>query len=558
MANLFQEIEKLNHEQLVTELSVLDCVSVTNMAKTVTNRAVSKVFDMANYMLSAVTDNKLNYKGADSAKLLQYEKINAYMLKQTQELQNLYKEKIITRLSNLANIIPEASDDMLSVLVIEESAQLYRINECYTPYDKADMIHKAYAEQYIKHLHRYVKNLSLKEQKQLEEKIYSEIVKLPVDYRIRLKNTLCIPEFNRTEIGKAIQGARGKSVLAKLIEFIGYSAFDEVDVIISVTYDNVTDFNRPDRAVLAYVVWRLINFRGKGYRITDDVLPSYIISTDRPKEEKKEKEYLETAGEYNATKSELTRLRMEFEKDKKNYNEKLTFLNQLYSKRDGYKVKYEMETAGNQELEKYYNTAKAELDLYIDNNEVVDRKDARYKKLKEEFADISRKKKNAEKELMKLSTSIKTYFEEVKTTEAETDAIKNKLIMLEKRIDKLENNYANVMAKYERMSDFELYKLKTKWLTCFMELVFEENVLKNVVKDFNHAQIMNIERALKELIMTDDIMAYSNGRLKKKDSNLNYMTFVASEGNEGAIVFTKPMDSNKKAFIAAIVKNIKE
>lgn len=556
MANIFDEFKKFSDEELKYEIALLEAVNVSNIAKTVRDKTIGKIVDTTNRLLSKVADNRIEYSGTESLKAVVGEKMS-HMGKYTHEqLYDMLRDIIIAKISALVGTQALMSNDALNVAAIDEAAVLYKINENLTAYEKADIIHKKYNDSYVRQLYKMICSEDAASAKQTNEKIFEAISALPMDSRIRLKNTLCISEFSRKQIAKELRGTRGIRLMEHLIEFIGTDMFDTTKAVAFVTYESMTEFSRPERAVLAYVVWRAATFRNKGFGITDDCLPSYIVSTQREKENQREKEYMELCREHDSIKAQISQVRAERQEKQQAYNDRIQMLNDLYLKREDYKNKYEAALAANEEIKKNADTASAELNLYIDNRQNTDSKgrDRRLAEFREKLNACNRELKASNKELARLSASIREYFAKVNGLEEETKKLRENVKLLDEQADSLEKDYGAICKKYEYALEFEHYKLKTKWLTCFMDLVFEENVIRNVAKSFTHAKILNIERALTELCQAEDVLAYSKGSLKKSDSTLNYMTFVPAEGTVGMIVFTKPADSGKKAFIADITE----
>lgn len=558
MANLIDELDKFSHSQLCQELAIFDALTMSNMAKTITNKAVSTLFGFTNQLLSVVTESKVNYKGIDNTKKLVDEKKIGYLNYTKAQLMEEYKNRLVMKVGLSNEQKEHLSADLLSVKIIEESASIYRINENLTPYQKADMVHKCYEEDFVKQAHKILASQNATIQNTSNEEIYSAIVRLPVDYRIRLKNTLCVKEFSQAGIGAAIRSVGGKRIISQLIEYVGYEPFGEVDVITRILYDKMGEFNSPDKGILTYFVWRIINLRGKGYSITDDMLPSYVSTADRDREERKNKEFFEVKNAYDNMAKEIKTQKEQLERYKGVYEKNAVLIKGFYGEREKYREKYETLTKESLDVKKHLETAKAELELYEMSRADFDKTAPEYKKLKAEYDDYAKKDKVLDKDLLKLSQNVREHFTKVTKSENEMDELGKNIKDTGEGIRRLESEYEEITKKYNYTIEFELYKLKTKWLTYFADITFEENVINNVVRRFTKGQILNVERAIKEMLDIEDIMAYSNPKYKKQDSDLNYYTFMLSENNRGMIVFTKPTDTGRKVYIADIISDKKE
>ena len=310
MSNLFEEMRILGGDNLRNTVALIDTVSVGNIAKTVKDKAIGKIFNATNHLLSYVGDNRLTYSGKGELRDVVCEKAKEYKLMKDEQVLSALKEKVIFKLSQVADVNSGMSDDKLSVLLVDECARMFRVNDNLTPYEKIDRIFKIYDERYVKALYKILGNEDAVKAKETNERIFLAISALPVDLRIRLKNTLCLKEFSQNALSRELRGERGKRIISHLIEFIGVDVFDNVKAVTNITYEGLTEFTRPERMILAFFVWKIEYTRGRGFYITDDCLPSYIKSSQKEREDKKEKVYFALCSEYGGVLSRLEALEM--------------------------------------------------------------------------------------------------------------------------------------------------------------------------------------------------------------------------------------------------------
>jgi len=551
MANFLDEFRQFNNKELALIIALIDNIGIGNVAKLKANKTIGKILGVTNSIFEPFNGKPLEYSRIDDLAVDVRIKSLEYMEQNSEVLFDMLIKKVIVKLQASENVKLEK----LSLMAVYEAARLYKLDENLIPSLLCDNVYKKFKEEYINSIHKKLSREDAKAIKESDEKIFNSIIALSYNERTAIKNSLNIPDFSEKSISKSLRGPMGVRMIGILTGYIGYEIFDESNVLLDILYRSVTSVLSPERIIMAFLIFKAINKRGAFYTATDDQLPGYVFAREKGKEEQEEKEFRHLVCEYKEINNRIADIELAIKKHKDDRIGNLDTLNKLYAKRDTYKKNYDSLVFSVQDYANQIEKNKREIEIFLDNNQVLDRSDSRYKNMISESKELARKEKTEKKALEKCELEIKNYYKTVKELEQKSTNLERDIEKLQDRLIDQKEILVEVKKRYLHALDMEFYKLKTHWITCFLEVTFEEHVLKNVVCEFSRAEILNIERAIMELINAGDITLYSNAKVKNKDTNLMYMTFVPKSNSLGIIVYTKPVDSSKLVFIADILRS---
>ena len=605
MANIFDGIHKMDTEELQYLIATLETMTVTNISSELGQKAKKSLVKAVNFVGDFFNSKKINEPNVISIE--QRLKDNKKKLEALSK--NQLEEKVIyTLISKLKaigeNINEDDSDDTISVCVIDNAAKSYRkeINEDLTPAKKADGIFFRYNEKLLSQTKEKLKTETSEEKEKTDKAIQYEIDRMDYEQQEELKKALGINNLTSKEVRNMLTTAAGTSVGMLVVNASGLGAYMALTTIMHAIFTTTLGITLPFAAytgatsalafitgpagwlaligvevfmlnrsknkiiyqLLAQTVWISVRSYGRNFTPKDEELPSWLPRVEREKAEEKSEAFIKLSNENDSLKIEYNVLKENMrrnEKNIKNYLEKINTLNVQIQDAESKKEKENKEKLQLEqkckEIENKYKYIQNELNI----------KDNEFKQLSEEeqqkYDNIRNEYENAKKELELKNRDIKELYTIIDDSESEIKLKKDEINNLKEKADKDSIHIVELNTQYEKSNNKFLMQLnknttdlESRWNIVFKRFIFENNVIKCVVKNFQYNELGNIEAVLMEMHMTNNPMALSMNRGKMNDGRA-HIGFSTPSGFPCRIFYrvNKEKTNGKSIIISEITKH---
>lgn len=138
-----------------------------------------------------------------------------------------------------------------------------------------------------------------------------------------------------------------------------------------------------------------------------------------------------------------------------------------------------------------------------------------------------------EKELAELMETVTEEEEPVKVTQ-----VKNHLDFSQKQLEEFEKEYTGLAAVVAKATKGKARQLELAWKAFYPRFTFEDGVFEHAVERYTKAELLGIERMLKEMHDCIDIEAYSNKKQEIDGQMRDCVLCQVSTGKNGCIVYS--------------------
>lgn len=602
MANIFDGIHKMNIEELQYLLATLETMTVSNISSEMGQKAKKSVVKAVNFVTDFFNKKKINEPVVVSME--QRLKNNKKKLEtlSKQQLEEKLRSTIVSKLNVLGENITEAdSDDVISVCVIDNAAKSYKkeISEDLTPAKKADGIFFRYNEKLLSQTEEKLKNETAEEREKTDKAIQQEIDKMGYEQQKELKKALGLENLTGQEVRKMLSAAAGTSAGILVVNASGFGAYMALTTIMHAIFTTTLGITLPFAAytgatsalafitgpagwlaligvevfmlnrsknkiiyqLLAQTVWISVRSYGSNFTPKNEELPSWLPKVEREKAEEESEAFLNLYRENEKLKDDCNLLKTNIKKKEesiKNYIENISQLNLHIKEAEKKKDKENKEKLNlEQKYKEIENKYKHELN--IKDNELKQLSEEEQKK----FENIKNQFENAKRQLEIKDNDIKELYDIINDSENEIKLKKEEIQNLKERLDKDNIEIVNLNKQYKESNNKFLMQLnknvanlENRWKVVFKRFIFDNNVIKSVVKNFQYNELGNIEAVLMEMHMTDNPMALSSNRGKVSDGRA-HIGFSTPSGFPCRIFYrvNKDKSNGKNIIISEIVKH---
>ncbi|ABR34122.1 MULTISPECIES: hypothetical protein [Clostridium] len=503
MPNIFDGLRKISDNDIIEQIALLETMNVTNISKPIIQKAKKRTISIINFIGSKIGKNRVLEEP-------EVKEIWALVDEKKEELEkctrNELNERLFNILSEKANDdLESATEDEVSIEVIEEAAKLYKVHKNLTPNHKADIIYSKYNEK-----------LSGKAKEYINGQAFVDLQETTKDIEEIISS---MDEEQKREFTQSVD-------VAKL------------------TFLNV--WKKLDRQHFIRLIWLCVKAYGGRFTVKEEELPSFVTSEEeveafkREEELKKsQEELLKLKKQIELCKDKINSIENSLEKEKRllknairsrdKAEEDIIDLGKIHIKLTSVKKSYEDEL---KEIKvKMENAPLEELDSLMEEFKVV----------KFEEIDVNNKisdiniKATYKKELIDDNVkAISIKEESIKNIGMEFQHLKEEAHNLVDAYNKMKSDVRNK----EEEKKSEIFK---KWSHFFNKFTFNFDNLGNVVS-FTRSELLKIEQCLHELHFTNDPMALSMGVIeskgnKKKKEEYEYIDVSFLDGFKIEIQF---------------------
>lgn len=597
MPNIFDGLRNLSDEEMLDQVVILETITMTNASKPLIQKASKNIVKAANFLKQTI-GKEPDFKEPSVREIFQQIEDRRLELKykKRDELETRFKKLLIEKLS-LDNT--DLSDDVISVKMVEEASQLYKISNELTPAQKIDAVYIRYQEKMLENIQKQLKKQNKNEADQTQKALDDALLGMTAEQRKQLTEGLEVNKLTGEILYKILLKAGAPAFILTTISMSGFGAYMALTTIIHAIFTTTLGITLPfavytgatsllaffagpigilmilgvvtlqlfngnkkiNRQLFAMVIWSSVNAYGDFFTPKEEELPSYVPVHLREIIKEEENSYFATL---------LKREEVE--------SKKQTLLNDTTN------------------LEKKLNTFKQ-----ISENEINKRKIA-----EERINELNRKQLEAKAEYTRLETEFQKLEKSYKTEKLTNEEIENKLTLEKEKIDEKgreleflnqqiryqndiikdaskeisekENQILNIqfeLEKYKRKSQdqgiqiINLEKklgkkeasrkkdIKQRWEGVFDKFIIESSVIREVVK-LNRQELIAIERALIELHGCNDPKSLSRGKMHGKYESYEHMGFKFPDGLPARIMYEIVDIPVKKIRIIEIYKHNKK
>ena len=241
MPNLFDGYNKLSKEEIVTQVALLNTITMTNLMKPYGQKAVKGITSAVNSITSFFSNKKYidEPKVKDINQVLADEIQRLGMFSRAQ-LDILLQEALCKRVNTVKGNI---SLEQLSSMVIDEAAKHkdYNIDESLTPAQKADSI----TTRFIEKLQAQMQKQNSIQIKAIEAKLDEDIQQLSLDKRRKLKNALQLEKLTGENVRRALMSMKVPALLLGGLTIGGFGSFLAVTTIIHAVFTTMLGITLP-------------------------------------------------------------------------------------------------------------------------------------------------------------------------------------------------------------------------------------------------------------------------------------------------------------------------
>lgn len=605
MANIFDGIKKMNDEDLKYLIASLETVTIANIASEMGQKAKRGAIKFAN----AIKDI-FNSKQFSEPKVIPIDRRIAI---RKAELDSMSREELNSKIKSVlinkakaagSNVSNYDSEDEISVNIISLAAKNYKkeISESLTPAQKADAIRHRYNEKLVNQTQEQLKKQTKEQREKTEQAIQNEIDNMPERKQNELKEALGIDKLTGAAVRKMLSTATGTTVAMGVLDASGFGVYMALTTIMHAiftttlgitlpfaAYSGATSFlafitgpvgwaaligvealmiNRnKDKLIyelLSQVVWSSVEAYGHRFTPREEDLPSWLPDIERDAAKADSSAYMELLCENENLKKERIELKNTIVKNGKTISKSSDTIKLLNQKIIEANDQTEEDRRERQELEgKYLSTnskfqkIKNEMEfMHKQYEDLSEEEKSRYELAKLDAEESKMELDKKEKEIADLNELINQSEKEIDEKQALIESLNDEVKSLKAKNALLDNELDKTNQEVERKTDSKTKALESRWCTVYKRFVFENGVIKYVVKNFQYNELGNIEARLMEMHQTHDPKALWGNRGKIYDGR-SHIEFSTPSGFPGRIFYRvdNNLPSGKHVIITDILKH---
>ena len=587
MPNIFNGIERMNDDLLVLQISMLETLTISNSISGVAQKTVRNAAKVVNFF-----SNKI--KKSDLIKEPKVENMEERMKKSQEEINMLTRREKIIRLNRILlskiEYVGVPSEDEVSVKIINLAGKKYKVDDNFTPNQKADIIYTECSREIIKHIN----SMSEKDKKELFKDLEVEIKNLSEKEQIAIKNKLQIKEISSRTLEGVLKSTGTPLAIIGLLSISGFGASIALTTIIHAIFTTILGITVPfgvyttatstlafltgplgiglslgvgaysllknkgkiEQSLLSTLVFFSIASYGKKFTPNEEELPSWIPNEVELMENKKKEEFINLLNASQRKDNELEDKENELNNIRKALNNISDKLKKESSKRKLaenslkdfkiYKLKLE------EELEKSrLNFKQIEEKKFLEPNEESNEK---YLKAKKEYLIFQEKTKALKKNIDYQENIISKASEEIKEWEFRYEEKESLFQNVVKENKKLKEENLKLKEICNKKIEKEKKYLAEKWALHYDNFIIEQEVLKFAIK-LNRKDLYLLEKALMDLHSIKDKRALSRGKINDGGKKFDHMGFNLSTPCPGRIAYEVLNSSKKSVKIVKVYKH---
>lgn len=598
MPNIFDGIEKMQEDQLSSQLATLKEVTMTNvlgeMGQKISNKTI-KLFNGARKLFNAkpVKEPKvipLDQRIANSKMQIQYMS-KKQLIEET-------RNTIVDRLKSLSMGLSEyPSDDEISICVIEAASKNFKgeIGESLSPAQKADAIYQRYNERLINQIQEKYNETSEFQKREIKDKIQKDVDQMSEEQKEELRKALHVDEITGATISKLLTTSAGASTLLIALNASGFGAFVALTTIMHAVFTTTLGITLPFAAyttstsilsfflgpagwiilagaeffmfknnknkliyeLLSQVVWASVIEYGGRFTPKDDMLPSWLPEKELEVAVADNEEYMNLQRRFNSLKEDIEDKGFEIDKQKflqKSREYEITKLQDEIkikereakaAEADKSRLKNELIEA-RKEFEKYKQYADSENEALL----------SKYEDAKEKYKYANRELELNESDIDCLKRTNKEYEEKIQLYKEELDCREKEINSFTIERAEMQKTIDTTGEKLKNLELKQCNKLKERWEVAFKRFEFDKGVIKYVVKNYQYNEYGYIERRLMELHEAKDPAALNSNRGKMAVTGQLHLEVSTPTGFPSRIFYSPLKNSGeKKVRITEIYKH---
>jgi hypothetical protein len=505
MPNIFDGIRKMTDDEVRMEIALLRNVTLLNAAKETSNRVIGGLADIANAFAESISrKTPFDYQVTRVSDMVHREynslKVND-RIQLEYELRKVIREKCAEFTQEAAQ--EDIGEERLSFLVVNEAAKVYNIHKYDTPAEKTEAVYAAFDKALLVSIHSRLVKQNREEIIKTDQKIQDAMNLATLDSKRQLQSALMPKEFSGRCIGRILRLERNVKYLTDTVTYLGLDCFDYVTSNIIAVFSELKNFKRTGRALLAQLVWCAKRAYHGSFKVTEKILPSYITQEKRQEELASEQEFRAVLSGRVQAQDRLTAC----ENDLKISREKEEECRQ---KEELLKREYE-------EQQMKFMGLESRKDDYINNRKPEDEKKTYYS----EVNDTKRQLDKAQADFERIEKQLAELKEKIERQESE----RNVALL----------NFEVVKSKTDDQVKKRTIKLQNNWQAFYFRFAFADDVFEQLVLNFTIDNLLNIERLLKEMHDSKDILAFA---YEKNEENATTYCHMKS-GKNAVIVYNK-------------------
>jgi len=516
MPNIFDGLRKISDEEIIQQIALLETINMTNISKPIAQKAKKKTISIINFFGSKLGKNHIIEEP-------EVKEIWTLIDEKKDELKNCTRLELDERLFNVLmekckSDTEDPTEDEISIEVIEEVAQLYKLYKNLTPGQKADNIYLKYCEKLKGKAKEYLNDQQLIELKETTESIEDILINMDEEQRKDFEQTIDVEKLSLLNAWRKV-----------------------------------------DRQLFARLVWLSVKAYGGRFTPKQEILPSFMDNEKDAeiikKEEdlKKSQEILlelknkiefckEKINSIETSLKEKDRLLTNATKNKSQAEEDIINLEKTNGKLED--VKKSQEDKLKELKEQIENASLEELDLLMED----------FKKVKFETIDINNKISDINRNVAYKNEIIKDANQEIEINEKNIKEIGSEFQQFKMEANELLKGYNDKKEEVHKKEEDKRNEIFERWSEFFNKFTFEFNDLSHVV-NFTIEELLHIEEFLYELHFTKDPMALSMGLIsdrKNKKEDYQYIDVSFSDKFEVEIQYKVLNNEEKNVHIVEI------
>ena len=589
MPNVIDGINKMQTDQLSSQLASLKTVTMSNvfseMRQKASNKAVKgfngvrKIFN-ANLVREPEVvplDKRIADCKADLA------------LKGREEILSETRSILIEKLASIGVYLSSnPSDDEISVAVIDAGCKNFKkqISDGLTPAQKADAIYQRYNEKLVAQTQEKYEKASETEKRKICEQLQKEVDSMPDERMEKLREALGVNKVTGEVLTNFISTSAGASALLLALNASGFGAFMALTTIMHAVFTTTLGitlpfavyttsttilsfflgpagwiflvgteiilFNRNKNKLiyelLSQIVWSSVLAYGGRFTPREEVLPSWlpedqrrIAILDNQEFMKLQEDYGKLQAKYDSQ-NDAIKKKDELQKRKE---KEISSLKYKITQQEERVVKAELEK-GNAETNLSY--AQSEFEQYKQyaksENESLR---AQYSEAQKKVLLAENEVKMKDREISSFKKSNQELQDMISMYEEEQEQIGIEKKLLQSECEQMKMEAEGFKAKLDKAEEKNTKKLEERWTRAFKRFKFETGTIKYVIKNYQYNEYGDIESKLMELHEAKDPAAIGSNRGKLEASGDYHLGFSTSTGFPSRICYKQlKNDSNGK------------
>lgn len=542
MADFFEGLKKMSDDMLRLQIAMIRNVTLYNSAMETGTRAVNKLISTAGSFLSSLRGEERN---EDSDLLnVKIRKVHD-LIRQTVEelskegsasLMNIMRRELAQRIGNMPEGEKLPEDELIWCQTVRLAAGAYALDIRQPVTLLADSV----AEQYRKHMLRVLHARLVKENETERNKTDAActLALRVVDIgQLRgLNMELQLAQFNPKSIMGAVRADRSVRTLEKLINIIGFEAFDTEKCVIQCVNDAVKSLIGSERVLAAHLIYDCQRIMGKKYCISRDLLPSFVNDGRSNGVNEVDIRYIERIHKAGELEKNLTLILSDISKAHKKQAESETDL--LRAAEEMEKAQQENEEAKwrSDEAQQEGSIARLVLNQYESQHPAKDNSDMEYRQIRSRYEKAAAEIRNTAYQLERAKKQLERCEKRYLDMEKRVNEYNKEALKLGDSLFECSKEYNETIFSVDNETLERSVQLRSKWKNFFKTLSFDINVFEIMVKLFSTSQINKLEVAVWELEQAKNPKNYCHEYEKSEEASVLYC--LVASGKYARICYT--------------------